>query len=566
MTPGRPLRRWTRSLGRPKRADAVSGLVTGLFSIPEGMAYAAIGGFPPATGLYSGMVPTIMGALFTRTTLMITTLTSAIALSSQSVLADAGLDGDDAGALATLTILVGVVMLAFGLLKLGSVMSYVSTAVMTGFTTGIALQIVVGVLGDATGYDPQAHNKIAAVGEWLAHLADWDPATVAVAAATIAVWAAAYLVRRLRPLALLIALLVGTVGVALLGLDVDGVGDIAAVPSGFPTPVLPDLDALPHLLTGAVAVALVALAQAAGISTAVPNPDGSRTSASGDFTAQGLANVAGGFFQALPAGGSLSRTGVATGAGAATRWAGIFAGLWLIAIVLAAGRYAEYIPMAVIGGLLILIGGELIRGQVAHIALVWRASKLSAAAMILTFLATTQIPLQQAIFLGAGLSILFYCVQAARSARLVAVVEDGRGDWRLTDPPETLPPGKVTVLNYDGGGFFAELGAINQTWPDTREARDAVLVLRLRRVPDIPSASVLKALGDRAEELRRAGGRLIIAGVDERLMKVFDLTGAADRIGRENLLAARPELFASVKDAVAAGHEWIERRREGESP
>jgi SulP family sulfate permease len=84
-----------RRLGRPTFRDVIAGLVTGLFSIPEGMAYASIGGFNPVAGLYSGMIPGILGSLFARTVLMVTTLTSAIALSSRSVLRDAGLDPAD---------------------------------------------------------------------------------------------------------------------------------------------------------------------------------------------------------------------------------------------------------------------------------------------------------------------------------------------------------------------------------------------------------------------------------------------------------------------------------------
>ncbi len=141
--------------GRPTGRDVVSGLVTGLFSIPEGMAYASIGGFSPVAGLYSGIVPTVVGSLFARTVLMVTTLTSAIALSSRSVLQQAGLDPADPGNIAMLVVLVGAVMLLFGVLRLGSIMGFVSNAVVTGFTTGIAVQIVAGVLGDATGYDPR---------------------------------------------------------------------------------------------------------------------------------------------------------------------------------------------------------------------------------------------------------------------------------------------------------------------------------------------------------------------------------------------------------------------------
>lgn len=101
----------------------------------------------------------------------------------------------------------------------------------------------------------------------------------------------------------------------------------AAIPRSLPPFTLPDLGTVPALTSGAVAIALVALAQAAGVGSAVPNPDGSKPDTSTDFTAQGLANLAGGFFGALPTGGSRSRTGVNSGAGATTRWAGVFAGL-----------------------------------------------------------------------------------------------------------------------------------------------------------------------------------------------------------------------------------------------
>jgi SulP family sulfate permease len=178
-----------RRLGRPNSRDVLSGLVTGLFSIPEGMAYASIGGFNPVVGLYSGVVPGIVASLFTRTVLMVTTLTSAIALSSRSVLKEAGLDPTDLANVAALAVVVGVVMLIFGLLRFGSIMNFVSNAVMTGFSTGIALQIIAGVLGDATGYKPQSGNTIGKFIDSLAHIGLWQPTAVAVAAATVAVWA-----------------------------------------------------------------------------------------------------------------------------------------------------------------------------------------------------------------------------------------------------------------------------------------------------------------------------------------------------------------------------------------
>jgi SulP family sulfate permease len=135
--------------------------------------------------------------------------------------------------------------------------------------------------------------------------------------------------------------------------------------------MLPDFSLIPHLALGLVSVALVALAQGAGISTAVPNPDGSKASASRDFLGEGLGNLAGSLSQSMGTGGSLSRTGISVGAGATGRLGGVFAGLWLGLIVLLFGSQAEKVPLAVIGGMLTVIGVELIMARVPSARLVF---------------------------------------------------------------------------------------------------------------------------------------------------------------------------------------------------
>lgn len=562
----RTLRGTGRTLGRPTPADLTAGMVTGLFSIPEGMAYASIAGFDPVAGLYAGVVPPILGSLTAPTVLMVTTLTSAIALTGQSVLADAGLDPHDAGNVAALTVLVGVVMLLMGLLRLGVVLSFVSNAVMVGFSTGIALQIITGVLEDATGYQPHGHNKLAQLANWLGHLPDWQLSTTLVAAATVAVWALARTVRRLEPVALLVAMVTVSVAVAALGTDVELVRDIADIPAALPGFTAPSLDAVPHLAGGAVSVALVALAQAAGIAPSMPNPDGSRSGVNGDFLSQGVANVGGGLFQALPSGGSLSRTGVAASAGARTRWAGVVSGVFLALVVLLCGSLAERIPMPVIGGLILVVGGELIWGKRADILLVLRTSKLSTTAMAATFLATTQLPLQQAIVIGAVLSLLLYCVQAARRAHFTALVRDDDGRWTTAPVPERLPAGAVTVLEYEGSSLFAELPTLRTRLPDPAGARDAVLVLVVRTAPDIPSSAVLKALRRYTDTLHREGGRLVLAGVQPALADLLRRTGLREHLGADAVTPAEGPLLAPLDRARDDGLHWIARRRAARDP
>ncbi len=544
-------------LSRPRPADAVSGLVTALFSIPEGMAYASIGGFNPVAGLYSGVVATIVGSALARTVLMVTTLTSALALSSRSVLTDAGLDPADPANIAALAFVVGLVMLVFGLLKFGSIMNFVSNAVMTGFTTGIALQIIAGVIKDATAYKPDSHNTLGKFVEAFAHIGSWQLTPCLVALATVAVWAVFHFVKPLKAFATLIALLVVTIAVVVLHTEVETVGDIASIPNALPPFGLPNFAAVPELLAGGLAVALVGLAQAAGISAAVPNPDRSRPSTSGDFVAQGAANLAGGFFGALPTGGSLSRTGVAVSAGAQTRWAGIFAGIWLAALVLVAGSLAELIPMPVIGGLVLVIGAELVIGRWPDIKLVLRTAPVSAVAMVVTFLATTQLPLHTAILIGAITSLVLFCVKASQAAELIMLTRAEDGGWLIAPVPDKVESGAVTVLQYSGVGLFAEVPRIDEKWPQVAESQNAVVVLGMRTLPDVPSSKVIKALRRWAQDLRDHGGRLIIAGASPATVKVFQAGGLMDLLGPDGIVPATDRVGGAVEEAVRVGEQWI---------
>lgn len=547
------------SLGK----DGIAGFVTGLFSVPEGMAYAAIGGFNPVMGLYAGIVPTILGSFFARTTLMIVTLTSAIALTSRSVIEEAGFDpaGPDGMAIAaTLTLLVGVFMAVLGLLRAGSIMNFVSNAVMTGFTVGIALQIIAGSLKDATGYKPQSSNTIGKILDWGVHITDWLVPTTAIASATVLVWALAHLIKPLRHYAILIALFVVTVATTLVDPDTELVSDIATIPNSLPRPALPDLSAAPHLLVGALAVTFVALAQAAGISAAVPNPDGSRTDASRDFLAQGIANLGGGLTQALPTGGSLSRTGVAVSGGSRTRMAGVFAGVSMALIVLLFGHAVAQIPMAVIGGLMIIVALEILMGRKQDIMLVWRTSPLPAIAMVATFLATTALPLQQAILVGVLISLVLFGVRAVRASRLVALEQQADGRYRIEPVPSLVPDDDVLVLHYQGASLFAEVPQLEEQWPDEHDVAAPYVIFSVRGLPDVTSSTLLKRLRLRIHQLRAAGGALIIVEASPRFVEALRKTGVMDDLGEENLFEETPIVFESLDQALVAA-----RRRRTEA-
>lgn len=539
------------------RSDAVSGFATGLFSIPEGMAYAQLAGVNPLFGMYSGIIATIAASLSTGTILMISTLTSAIALSTASVLQTAGIqDSQLPAALFTVTFLVGTVMLVMGLLRLGSLVNFVSNAVMTGFVAAASLLIVVGEMGDFSGYDPSGGNKLVQILDWFWNIPQWDLRITAVAGATVLLMLVFKRFPKTERMAAIFTLFIMTIVVYLLQLPVPLVSSIATIPRGLPAPALPAFDLLPKLALGSLSVALVALVQGAGISTAYPNPDGSRANASRDFMGQGIGNLLGSFFQSMGTGGSLSRTGISVAAGAKSRWGGIFAGLWLALILLLFGSLAELVPLSVIAGMLFVIGGELIAARIPNARLVYTSSWGSTAAGLLTFVSALFIPLQYTIFLGAGLSLLLYIGVSASRAKLFQFVRSEDGRWQEQALPETFPSDQATVVAYEGAKFFAEVPSIMGQMPSLEGVTHAVIIWRLRGVEEVHS-TFLKQLAQFAERAQAGGNRFMLEGVEPHVMAILEKTGILADVGRDNVIAVQPGLGAALDAAWEEAQTWL---------
>lgn len=286
-------------------SDLTAGFTTALVTIPDAMATAILAGVSPISGLYSLMVGTPIAALLTSSQFMVVATTGAIGVTLNSVLRDVTPD-KIMSALVVLTILVGVFQLILGFLKAGGLVRYVSNAVLIGFMTGIALNIILGQLGDFTGYYSSYSNKVVKAIDLLFHPNQINVPTTIIGFITIGLIIGLGRVKRLSNFSMMLALIGSSVLTYLLGwTSVETISDIAAIPSGFPRPVLPDLSLVPMLIPGALAVTVIGLVQAAGVSKSVPNPDGNYPDVSRDFTGQGVANLAAGFFQGIPVGGTM---------------------------------------------------------------------------------------------------------------------------------------------------------------------------------------------------------------------------------------------------------------------
>ena len=399
------------------RQDAIAGLTGAIGSVPDGMASGVLVGVSPIYGLYGSMLGPIAGGFFASTQLLLVTTTSAAAIAAGQTLA--GLPEDQRTAsLFLLVVLIGAVQIAAGLLRLGSLTRFVSHSVMTGFLSGIALLIVLGQLGDFTGYAPEGPNKVAQTYDLLRHLDQISPPTLAIGLLTLGL-AFALPRTRLGALGTLVALVIPSALIALF--DWEGitlVGDSGPIPGGLPLPALPELSGLSiNLVTSAVAIAAVILVQGAGVGQSVPNRDGTPASPSGDFTAQGVANVASGLFRGLPVGGSVGQTALNVSAGARTRWAAILSGVWMGVILVLFTGLVALVALPSLAALLILAGSRTIR--FAESRAIWLTGWVSRLCLATTFVATLFLPIQAAVGLGAVLSALLHLNRLSTDIRLV---------------------------------------------------------------------------------------------------------------------------------------------------
>jgi SulP family sulfate permease len=553
---------WFRSLydRRFVKDDAVAGIVLGVESVPDGLAGGLLAGVNPVFGLYGYMLGTITGALFTSATFMAVQATGAMAI----VVADVPQVQDAAEpdrALFTLAVMTGIVMLAAGLLRLGTVLRWVSRSVMVGFINAVGVNIILGQLDDFSGYEAEGMNRVTRAVDLLFNLGSAHVQTVIVGVVTIVL--IVVLERtRLGALGLVVAIIVTSSAVWLLDLDVAQLRGVTDVPGSLPLPALPDVSLMLGLVVPAVALAFVGLVQGAGISASVPNADGTYPDASRDFVGQGVANVASGVFSGMPVGGSMSATSLVRSAGARSKLALIIASFVMAITILVFSNAVGYIAMPALAGLLMLVGYRTIKPQ--DLRAVWKTGPAPATAMTATFVLTMLIPLQYAVLVGIGISIILHVVK--QSNRLVVrrwEFDPETGATREVDPPAGVGSSEVIVLQPYGSVFFATAPMFEDLLPQVGpESHDSVVILRLRGLAD-PGATFMGVLARYAARLDAAGCKLVITYADDTIPNQLAVSGALDVMGEGDLYESDEWLGATIRRAYADGEAWVERRDRG---
>lgn len=314
------------------------------------------------------------------------------------------------------------------------------------------------------------------------------------------------------------------------------------------------------MITGAIAVAVIILVQGAGVSQSVPNPNGTRSSASRNFSAEGMANVAAGFFRGIPIGGSLSTTALNVSSGTRTRWASIFAGLLVALLVILLPGLVSQVAMPALGALLILVGASAVKPSDAQA--IWNTGWPARMASASTFVATLFLQIQVAVGIGVVLSAILYLNESSAEISVVQMVErpDGRIEERKT--PRRLPSNQVTMLDVYGALSYAGARTLERLLPSPRDAQRPVVVLRLRGLTTV-GATLTDVLATYAEQLHAMHGRLYLAGISGEARDQMAHSDTLGHSGAARIYEATPIVGESTRQAHNDARAWLASQRDG---
>lgn len=543
--------------------DVSAGVTLGVESVPDGMAGGLLASVNPIHGVYGYMIGVFTGAFFTSSVYMSVQATSAMALIIASVpqIASGGERATDY--LLAASILTGVFMIVFGLLKLGVLLRFIPNSVMTGFINAVAVLIILGQLGDLTGYSASGANKVTQTIDLIFNLDQVDLHTLMIGIITILL----ILVLEktaLKSFGLVVALILASLLPTVFNLEtVALVRDIAEIPGQLPRLTLPNLSVFLPMVVPALALAIVGLVQGAGVSQNYVNPDGEYPDPSGDFVGQGAANIFSGLFQGMPVGGSLSATSLSVTSGAKTRLANLTAGVTMAIALVVFGDLISMMAMPALAGLLIVVGFRTLKPD--DVNMVWHTGLMQRIVMLITFVLALLVPLQYAVLMGVALAILLFVMQQSNEITIKEwIYESGQLPYEQ-DVPEVLPADKITFLIPYGSLFFASANTFEEELPSVgEETNHSVVILIMRGRTDLGS-TVMNVMADYKERLEQANSLLMLAGVGEHSLNEMEKTGMINTFGRENIFKETDRPGESGLMALGEAEKWMAETGQVES-
>ena len=519
------------------KPDVVAGLTAAAVVIPKAMAYATIAGVPVEVGLYTAFVPMLLYAVLGTSNVLSVSTTTTIAILTGADLAEAGAGADPAAhlrALATLTLLVGAILILAGILRLGFVANFISEPVLVGFKAGIGVVIILDQIPKLLGFHITRGNFFQNLAATVRHLPETSLPTLAVTVAMIAtlVGLEHYVPRVPAPL---VAVAAGIAGASLFGLSERGVELVGHIPTGLPSLTMPDLSLAAGLWSGAVGIALMSFTETVAAGRAFARSDEPPPRANRELVATGLGNATGAFLGAMPSGGGTSQTAVNRQAGARSQLAEVVTAGATLATMLFLAPLIGRMPQATLAAVVVVYSVGLIKPIEFRSILRVRSTEfywaLAACAGVIA-LGTLK-----GIVIAIILSLVALAYQVADPPVYVLGRKPGTNVFRPRSkehPEDETFPG-LLLLRPEGRIFFANAERVGQkirAFAD--EANPKIVAIDMSAVFDL-EYTALKMLTQGESQVRERGIELWLVDLSPDVLAMVQRSPLGEALGRARM-------------------------------
>lgn len=509
--------------------DLVAGVVVAIIALPLSIALALASGVGPEQGIYTAIVAGFIISLLGGSQVQIAGPTAAFATIVAGIVARNGMEG-----LAAATILAGIILILMGLCRFGALLKFIPFTITTGFTSGIAVTIVIGQLKDFFGVTyPSGMPSIETMEKlkaFIAGFSSFNTDALIVGLVCLAILIIAPRFSEKIPGSLL-AVIAGILMVKFLPLQVNTIGDLYTISNKLPSFHLPQMSfetirlALPDAFTIAVLAAIESLLSCV-VADGMIN---GRHRSNMELAAQGAGNIASALFGGIPATGAIARTAANVKNGGRTPVAGMVHALVLALILVIFMPYAAMIPMPAIAAILFMVAYNMCQWRTFS-DLLKTAPKSDIAVLVLTFFLTILFDLVVAIEIGILVAVLLFMKRMSDVAEVRS--------WKYAEDEEEAEqeklrklPSSINVYEISGPLFFGAAGIIGQI---AVKDHAKCLILRMNSVPALDSTA-LNALTELYDKCTQKKITIILSHVNQQPMNVMEKAGFAQKIGMENI-------------------------------
>lgn len=509
--------------------DLTAGVVVAIIALPLSIALALASGVGPEQGIYTAIIAGFIISLLGGSQVQIAGPTAAFATIVAGIVARNGMDG-----LAAATILAGIILILMGLCRFGALLKFIPFTITTGFTSGIAVTIVIGQLKDFFGVAyPDGMPAIETMEKLQAFIAGFSTVNTDALIVGLVCLAILILMPRISEKipGSLVAVIAGILMVKFLPLQVNTIGDLYTISNELPSFRLPQMSfeiirlALPDAFTIAVLAAIESLLSCV-VADGMIN---SRHRSNMELAAQGAGNIASALFGGIPATGAIARTAANVKNGGRTPVAGMVHALVLVLILVVFMPYAAMIPMPAIAAILFMVAYNMCQWR-TFADLLKTAPKSDIAVLVLTFFLTIVFDLVVAIEIGILVAVLLFMKRMSDVAEVRS--------WKYAEDEEEAEqeklrtlPSSINVYEISGPLFFGAAGIIGQI---AVKDHTKCLILRMRSVPALDSTA-LNAMTELYDKCAQKGITLILSHVNQQPIRVMEKAGFAQKIGAENI-------------------------------